>query len=98
MRIILSDAEVGELSTGREERTTRLTYRESFIRLAELAVYPAEFAERIARSAGLRNILVHDYNDVDPRIVHDSIRGCLEDYRRYIELVDEFMERRVGYA
>ncbi|MBW3630420.1 MAG: DUF86 domain-containing protein [Gemmatimonadetes bacterium] len=89
---------VGELSTGREERTTRLTYRDSFIRLAELSVYPAEFAERIARSAGLRNILVHDYNDVDRRIVHGSIRGCLEDYRRYVELVDGFVERRVGDA
>ncbi|MGH8579295.1 MAG: type VII toxin-antitoxin system HepT family RNase toxin [Gammaproteobacteria bacterium] len=67
---------ISERATG-EERTSRLTYRDTFLMLAHLGIYPNEFAERIARSAGLRNILVHDYNDVDRRIVHASIHTCL---------------------
>jgi uncharacterized protein YutE (UPF0331/DUF86 family) len=55
-------------------------------------VYDQPFAERIAASAGLRNILVHDYNDLDRRIVHASIRSCLEDYREYVEKVDRFLD------
>ena len=39
----------------------------SFTRLAELGVLDAEFARRIARAAGLRNRLVHEYEDIDPR-------------------------------
>lgn len=52
------------LATGAEERTTRLTYRETFLRLADHDIYSPEFATRIAASAGLRNILVHEYNDM----------------------------------
>ena len=59
--------------------------------MADHGVYPKEFAERIANSAGLRNILVHDYYDVDRRIVHASIRTCLQDYHRYLEHVGSFL-------
>jgi uncharacterized protein YutE (UPF0331/DUF86 family) len=83
---------LGELATG-EGRSTRLTYRDTFLLLGSLDVYPQEFADRIARSAGLRNILVHDYNDADRRIVHASITSCLRDYHRYVEYVRDFLDR-----
>lgn len=82
---------ISELATS-EERTSRLTYRDTFLMLADLGVYPGEFAARIANSAGLRNILVHDYNDVDHKIMHDSIRGCLQDYHRYLEHLVVFLQ------
>lgn len=84
---------ISELATGREEKTTRLTYRDTFLRLADLAVYPKDFGDQIARSAGLRNILVHDYNDADRKLVHASVRSCLQDYQRYVEFVDTFLGR-----
>jgi uncharacterized protein YutE (UPF0331/DUF86 family) len=84
---------IAELGSGAESRTARLTYRETFLRLADLGVYPKEFAEGIARSASLRNILVHDYNDADRRIVCGSIRPCLDDYRQYVEHVAGFIDR-----
>jgi len=84
---------IAELGSGAENRTARLTYRETFIRLSDLGVYPKEFAENIARSASLRNILVHDYNDADRRIVCGSIRPCLDDYREYVERVAGFIDR-----
>jgi uncharacterized protein YutE (UPF0331/DUF86 family) len=83
---------LSELATGREPRIARLSYRDTFLRLTDLGVYDQPLAERIAASAGLRNILVHDYNDVDRRIVHASIRSCLEDYREYVEKVDRFLD------
>jgi uncharacterized protein YutE (UPF0331/DUF86 family) len=97
-RIITRAIDVNEhliaaLSAGDEDRVTRLTYRDTFLRLAALGVYPADFAESIAASAGLRNILVHQYNDVDHRLLHGSIRSCLQDYRRYVEHVAAFVAR-----
>jgi len=80
---------ISELASG-EGRTTRLTYRDTFLMLADVGVYPREFAEQIARSAGLRNILVHDYSDVDREIVHGSIKACLTDYHQYLEDLSRF--------
>ena len=64
-------------------------------------IYGGEFAERIAGSAGLRNILVHEYNDVDHKIVHGSIRKALEEFASYVEAVQRFfdgMESTAGDA
>ncbi len=61
--------------------------------LADLGVYDRDFAQRIAASAGLRNILVLDYNDIDRRIVHASIVSCLRDYHEYVERVADFVDR-----
>lgn len=82
---------ISELATA-EGRSTRLTYRDTFLMLAELGVYSKEFAQQIARSAGLRSILVHDYNDVDRKIVHGSIKACLRDYHEYLEHLSRFTE------
>jgi len=77
-------------------RCTRLTYRDTFVMLAPLGVYAKEFAERIANSAGLRNILVHDYNDADRAIVHAAIRDCLREYHAYVEHVEHFLAKTQG--
>lgn len=84
---------IAELASGRD-RITRLTYRDTFLMLVDLGVYPKEFAETIAQSAGLRNILVHDYNDVDRRKVHASIKSCLRDYHRYLTDIDVFVKQQ----
>ena len=39
-------------------------YHSSFVRMVELGMLDAEFARQIARAAGLRNRLVHDYDDL----------------------------------
>jgi len=76
-----------------EEKITRLTYRDTFLRLAELGVCSREFAERVARSVGLRDILVHAYNAVDLAPVHRSVRECLQDYGRYVAYVTAFLDK-----
>jgi uncharacterized protein YutE (UPF0331/DUF86 family) len=96
-RIVLRAIDVNEhviatSATGAEERTTRLTYRETFLRLADYDVYSHEFATLIAASAGLRNILVHEYNDIDHRILHASIRTALHEYADYVTAVSAWLD------
>jgi uncharacterized protein YutE (UPF0331/DUF86 family) len=74
-----------------QARSTRLSYRDTFLMLADLDICDADFAKAIAASAGLRNILVHDYNDVDRGILHRSIGSCLRDYKGYVERVEAFI-------
>lgn len=81
---------IGALASRMDEKSTRLTYRDSFLRLADYGVYPESFAMDISKSAGLRNILLHDYNDVNRTILHASIQSCLKDYTRYIDYITAF--------
>jgi uncharacterized protein YutE (UPF0331/DUF86 family) len=82
---------IAELPTDKEHTIAGLTYRDTFLWLADLGVYSKSFAESIARSAGLRNILVHDYNDTDLQILYQSIHSCLEDYHAYVCSVSDFL-------
>lgn len=69
------------------------TYKETFLKLAELKIYPDEFAQRISRSVGTRNILIHEYNKVDYSKVYSSISDCLKDYHQYCEYILKFLEK-----
>jgi uncharacterized protein YutE (UPF0331/DUF86 family) len=79
-------------ATGREEESARLTYRDPFLQMAGHGVYSEAFAAEIAPSAGLRNILAHDYNDADRRIVQQSISRCLDLYPTYVQQVMAYLD------
>lgn len=57
---------------------TPATYRAVFELLAHHGVIPADLAERLARAAGLRNLLVHGYLEVEPPRIWEALEG-LED-------------------
>ncbi len=46
-------------------------YYASFLQLGTLGVLEATFAPRIAASAGLRNRIVHEYDELNPDRVFD---------------------------
>jgi uncharacterized protein YutE (UPF0331/DUF86 family) len=69
-------------------------YYESFTRLATLALMPAAFAREIAACAGLRNRLVHEYDDIDPRRVYEGLRAAVRDIPEYLRHVHRHLEAR----
>jgi len=79
-------AEKGDI-TGEVRR-----YRDTFLRLADLGVYPPEFAEAIAPSAGLRNALVHEYNNIDPEMLRKSIGQAIKEYNQYADYVLRYLD------
>ena len=66
-------------------------YEDTFLALSELHVYSEEFAREIAPSAGLRNRLVHEYNDSDQKIIYQSMGDTLKQYTRYCRYVLDFV-------
>lgn len=56
--------------------------RGAFLRLAEHHVIAAELASRLGLAAGLRNILVHEYAEVDLVILAAAARDGLSDLRQ----------------
>ena len=69
-------------------------YHASFLRLAEIKILGVEFAARIARSAGLRNRLVHEYDEIDPRKVFEALGAALDDVPAYLDKVNAFLDQR----
>ncbi|CAN5908995.1 hypothetical protein BH23ACT2_BH23ACT2_28630 [soil metagenome] len=57
-------------------------YGSAFMMLADQGLIDRSLAERLRDAAGLRNVLVHGYVDVDPGIVWQSLDD-LDDLRQF---------------
>lgn len=66
-------------------------YFDSFTQLARVGVLPAPFAKRIAGSAGLRNRLVHEYDEIDPERVYEGLQAAVRDVPEYLRYIDGFL-------
>lgn len=71
-------------------------YHDSFVKAAQIGALEASFGGEIARSAGLRNRIVHEYEKVDHAVVHAAIPIALEQYRRYLRQILDFCDRSRG--
>jgi len=64
-----------------------VSYRESFLPAARAGVLPQQLAERLAPSAELRNVLVHEYLTVDLDQVVAGVALARTDFRRSVRAV-----------
>ncbi len=65
---------------------------ESLLRLGEIDVLPMEFARHLAPLGGFRNILVHEYLDVDWKYVLDHLHE-IDDLAQFADYVRAWMQR-----
>lgn len=71
-------------------------YRESFGHAARAGALSEKLARELAPSVGLRNVLTHEYVEVELEIVARSIGLALDGYRRYVNEVARFLSERRG--
>lgn len=71
-------------------------YYASFTQLAALGVYDMEFGRRVAACAGLRNRIVHEYDEVDPRKVHEALGAAMQDVSTYLRAIEDHLKRTSG--
>lgn len=69
-------------------------YRDSFDALADAGAISRDLATELAPSAGMRNVLVHDYLDVDHAMVAAAVPLAAEGYRRYRHEVAAWLDSR----
>jgi uncharacterized protein YutE (UPF0331/DUF86 family) len=67
------------------------TYKETFILLADLGVLPKNFAEEISKSAGFRNAIVHEYNNLDKSFIYKKIGDAIRQYAEYCNYILRFL-------
>ncbi|MBC1235849.1 type VII toxin-antitoxin system HepT family RNase toxin [Nostoc sp. 2RC] len=68
-----------------------VTNFEAFIELSKYQVITPELAKQIAPSSGLRNRLVHEYDEIDPQQVFESISFALQQYPLYVRQINSYL-------
>lgn len=63
-------------------------YFRGFLLLAERGILSADLAAALAPSAGLRNRLVHEYDDLIDAVVLDAVKKLLQLYPQYVAAID----------
>ena len=66
---------------------TAKDYKDIFRILSENRIVSKSLAGRLASMTGLRNVLVHDYLEVDLTIVRNILRKDLADFEKFITAV-----------
>lgn len=70
--------------------------KEVFRILAAKGVISKETYKIFEAAIGARNILVHRYEKVDPKIIHGIIQTKLPDFDRFVIEIGEYLKREEG--
>jgi len=62
-------------------------FQSTFRILAEMDILPFDFAERIAPTVGLRNRLVHRYEEIKPELLIGAAKKEKDDFKEYIRYI-----------
>lgn len=68
-------------------------YHESFTRLGTLGVMTTDLAKETAMAAGLRNRIVHEYDDIDPERVYEALPVAIRRIPAYLDHIQRFIEK-----
>jgi len=70
------------------------SYRDIGIILWKNRVLDRESGEKLSRLAGLRNILVHIYSDIDYELLYNYARKLVDDARSMLQIFIDYMEKQ----
>lgn len=54
-------------------------------------IIPKDFAKKIRGMAGLRNVLVHDYVDIDTQKLHSYATAGLDDFKKFAKYIADYL-------
>jgi uncharacterized protein YutE (UPF0331/DUF86 family) len=73
-----------------------LDYYDAIMRLGEAGILPLKFAKKLAPIAGFRNILVHDYLDINWDEVYKNLHQ-LDDIVRFTKQIKTWMKEKISH-
>ena len=69
-----------------------MDYASAIDRLTGMNVLPAAFGARFRQIAGFRNVLVHDYIEVDLEVVCMVLAERLDEFQEFARLVERHLD------
>ena len=67
-------------------------YKDTFGVLNEAGILPDELAATMRSLAGLRNLLVHIYWNVDDTMIYDSLKSELDDFEAFVAHIMGYLD------
>lgn len=67
--------------------------KETILTLGEAGILEKKYAKELSGLAPFRNVLVHDYLEVDYEIVADVLNNKLEDFEKFSKIIAEFLQK-----
>jgi uncharacterized protein YutE (UPF0331/DUF86 family) len=67
-------------------------YYNTFTQLGELNILPEALSLKLAATTGLRNRLVHRYEEIDHKVVYHSAVRLLPNYLQYFKLIEKYLK------
>jgi uncharacterized protein YutE (UPF0331/DUF86 family) len=67
-------------------------YYQSFTQLGTLGILPPAFTQQIAACAGLRNRIVHEYDEIEPRKVYEGLQAAVRDIPQYLAHIHQYLQ------
>lgn len=64
---------------------------ETFFILGEAGILPMDFVKKFSPIAGLRNIVVHDYEKIDVEKMINDIKSDIGQFGEYVIFMDDFI-------
>jgi uncharacterized protein YutE (UPF0331/DUF86 family) len=92
--IVESAIDINTLLLVENSQSPPQDYYSSFYDLVKLNIYPRGFADRIAWTAGLRNRLAHEYEEIQDRKVYKAMKELAPIYKTYIAHIETFIEAK----
>lgn len=74
------------------DATAPKTMGQAFEALADSGVIDSELAVRLRKSVGFRNVMVHNYDDINWEIVYSICRYHLDDFRQFARVFSDLMQ------
>ncbi|MFQ5825103.1 MAG: DUF86 domain-containing protein [bacterium] len=70
-------------------------YKDVIVKLGQEEIIPKKFADSIKKMASFRNILVHNYIDVDLIKLYDLIQNNLDDFETFSNCVTKYLKNNL---
>lgn len=67
------------------------SYRAAFLRAGEIGILSGPLSRNLSLGAGLRNILVHEHEDIDYPLLHRSLPQVIDDLTGFVEEVTSLL-------
>ena len=95
MQLIVDVAlDINNVVLAMNQKPPAADYFNSFLELGECGVLEHSFALGIAPSTGLRNRLVHEYEEINDEIVYQSIVKMIAVYKEYMRAINRYIQDR----
>ena len=79
------------LQTKLYKTSTPSTMAETFKYLAENKIISPANAEDLSHAVGFRNIAVHQYENLDCKIIYAIITSHLDDFKTFVEAISKML-------